>query len=46
VGFAGQSVAGIDDLQRLLADGPVGTRAPLTVLRGREKRTLEVVPRE
>jgi S1-C subfamily serine protease len=46
VGFAGQSVAGIDDLQRLLADGPVGTSAPLTLLRRAEKRTLEVVPRE
>jgi S1-C subfamily serine protease len=46
VGFTGQSVAGIDDLQRLLADGPVGTSAPLTLLRRAEKRTLEVVPRE
>jgi S1-C subfamily serine protease len=46
VGFAGQSVAGIDDLQRLLADGPVGTSAPLTLLRRAEKRTLEVAPRE
>jgi S1-C subfamily serine protease len=46
VGFAGHRVAGIDDLQRLLADGPVGTSAPLTLLRRTEKRTLEVAPRE
>jgi S1-C subfamily serine protease len=45
VAFDGQSVGGIDDLQRLLADGPVGTSAPLTVLRRAEKRALPVVPR-
>jgi len=46
VGFGGQPVATIDDLHRLLAAGPVGTRTALTVVRDGEKKTLEVVPIE
>ncbi len=46
VGFAGAPVAGIDDLQKRLADGPIGVATPLQILRGAELRSLEVVPRE
>jgi S1-C subfamily serine protease len=46
VAFDGRPVAAIDDLHRLLTDARVGVRAPLTVLRGGERRTLEVTPAE
>ena len=46
VGLGDQPVATIDDLQRLLTDGPIGTRTPLLVIRRGEKTALEVVPRE
>jgi S1-C subfamily serine protease len=46
VAFAGRPVAAIDDLQRLLAEGPIGARTTLTVLRRGEKRELEVTPEE
>ncbi len=44
VGFAGESIAGIDDLHRLLTDNRVGAPSALTVLRGAEKAILEIVP--
>ena len=44
--FAGTAVAGIDDLQRLLTDEAIGLPQPLVVIRGDEKRTLVVIPRE
>ena len=43
VGFAGQPVAGVDALHRLLAEEKVGTRAPLTIMRRADKMSLEVV---
>jgi len=46
VGFGGQAVATIDDLQRLLADGPIAVAVPVRVVRRLELRTLEVVPGE
>lgn len=46
VGFAGQPVAGVDDLHKLLAEEQVGSHAPLTVLRRAEKITLDVVAEE
>jgi S1-C subfamily serine protease len=46
VGFDGQPVAAIDDLHRLLTETRVGVRAPLIVIRGTERLTLEVVPEE
>jgi S1-C subfamily serine protease len=46
VGFAGHSVARIDDLHRLLTEDRVGAPAPLRVLRGTDVRDLEVVPEE
>ncbi len=46
VAFAGEPVATVDDLHRLLTEERVGTPAPITVLRRAEKRELVVVPRE
>ena len=44
--FAGEPVAGVDDLHRLLTEGRIGVRTPLTVIRRAERRELEVVPVE
>jgi S1-C subfamily serine protease len=46
VGFAGQPVAGVDDLHRLLDAERVGVRQPLMVLRRGERLDLGVVPAE
>jgi S1-C subfamily serine protease len=39
-------IAGIDDLQRQLTTTQVGTRTPITVIRGTEQLMLEIVPIE
>jgi S1-C subfamily serine protease len=46
VGFAGEPVAGVDDLHRLLTEERIGARTPLTLIRRTEKRKVEVVPVE
>jgi S1-C subfamily serine protease len=46
IGFAGRPVAGIDDLHKLLTDERVGQKASLEVIRGTERRTLQIVPEE
>ena len=46
VEFAGQAVAGIDELHKLLTGAQVGVRSPITILRGMEKLRLEIVPAE
>jgi S1-C subfamily serine protease len=46
VGFDGCPVAGIDDLHRLLTEERVGIWTRLTVLRGPERLTLDIIPRE
>jgi S1-C subfamily serine protease len=46
VAFADATIAGIDDLQRILTGAWIGVRAELTVLRGVERLTLEIVPAE
>ena len=46
VAFAGQPIAGVDDLHRLLTETQVGVRNPLVILRGTERLELEIVPRE
>jgi S1-C subfamily serine protease len=43
VGYAGQPVAGIDDLHRLLVEAQVGRAAPLLVIRSGELLTLAIV---
>lgn len=44
VGFGGQSVAGIDDLHKILTEERIGRSVPLEIVRGNERLTLEVVP--
>jgi S1-C subfamily serine protease len=46
VRFGDTFVAGIDDLHRLLTEERVGESVPLTVLRGRERLTVALRPRE
>jgi len=46
VGFAGQPVAGFDDLHRLLTEEKLGARAAVTVLRRGRQVTLEIEPDE
>jgi S1-C subfamily serine protease len=41
-----QAVAGVDDIHRFLAEWPVGQPVTLTVIRGRERLELPVVPAE
>jgi S1-C subfamily serine protease len=44
--YGERPVAGIDDLHRLLIDEAVGAASTLSVLRGAELVTLDVVPGE
>jgi S1-C subfamily serine protease len=46
VAFDQEPVTGIDSLHRLLTDDRIGRAAPVTVLRGLERRQLVVVPWE
>jgi S1-C subfamily serine protease len=46
VAFGGMPLRGIDDLQARLTEREVGVSSPLTVVRGVEVVTLDVVPRE
>jgi S1-C subfamily serine protease len=46
VGIQGVEVASVDDLHRFLAEWPVGQPVTLTVIRGRERLDLTVVPGE
>jgi S1-C subfamily serine protease len=46
VEFDGLPVRGIDDLHRLLTDERIGKRVPVTVIRGVQKLTIELVPKE
>ena len=46
LGFAGEPVTGIDDLQRMLTEERIGVPAPVVLLRNCERRLLTVVPSE
>ena len=46
VAFDGQPVGGIDDLVRLLTESRLGTPTGVTILRGPERRSVTVLPRE
>ena len=46
VSFAGRPVTGIDDLMRLLADGPIDERTGLVVMRRTERKELTVAARD
>ena len=43
---AGIPLAGVDDLQRFVTDARVGVETPLVVLRGVDRVTIPIVPRE
>jgi S1-C subfamily serine protease len=45
IGFAGEAVAGIDDLHRLLSRERMGAPVPIVVLRRAQKRELAIVPK-
>jgi S1-C subfamily serine protease len=45
VEFDGQPIRGIDDLHKLLTDERIGKRMPVTVIRGVQKLTFDIVPR-
>ncbi|MGH9514859.1 MAG: S1C family serine protease [Terriglobales bacterium] len=44
--FAGQPVAGVDDLHRLLTDAQVDVKSLITVLRRTERLELTIIPQE
>jgi len=46
VEFDGYPIRGIDDLHKLLTDERIGKRTQVTVIRGVQKLTVELVPRE
>jgi S1-C subfamily serine protease len=46
IGFDGEAVTGVDDLQRLLTGGRIGGGITLTVLRRVQRLTLDITPRE
>ncbi|HKA45724.1 MAG TPA: trypsin-like peptidase domain-containing protein [Burkholderiales bacterium] len=46
VAFAGQPVAGFDDLHRLLTEEKLGARVPIAVLRRGQRLALEIEPEE
>jgi len=46
IGYDAHSIAGIDDLHRLLTDQRVGVRSRLKVIRRNEMLALEIIPEE
>jgi S1-C subfamily serine protease len=44
VGFKEQPITGVDDLHRLLTEGPIGEPSELELIRGTEKITRRIVP--
>src|SRR5215204_6046118 len=46
IDFNGEAIRGIDDLHKLLTDELIGQKTPMTVIRGTQKLTIDVVPRE
>jgi S1-C subfamily serine protease len=46
VAINGQSIANVDDMHRFLAEWPLGEAVTLTIIRGSERRDLQIVPSE
>lgn len=46
VAIDGQPIGGVDDLHRILAERPIGQLLTLTVIRGKERVTIGIVPGE
>ena len=43
--LGGQIVTGVDDLHRLLTEERIDRAVPITLLRGTERMTVDIVPR-
>src|SRR5438270_3511272 len=46
IAFAGQPIAGVDDLHRLLTDAQVDVKTSVTILRRTERLELAIIPQE
>src|ERR1041384_8230538 len=46
VEFDGQPIRGIDDLHKLLTDERIGKKTPVTIIRGVQKLSFDLVPKE
>lgn len=46
IGYGDQPISSVDELHRLLTEEQVASRMPLTVIRGGEKLSVDVVPSE
>ncbi len=46
IDFDGHAIRGIDDLHKLLTDERIGKQTPVTVIRGVQKLTFEIVPQQ
>ena len=46
VGYDGRPITGIDDLRRMLTEERIGARTQMTVIRGPDKLTVDVIPDE
>jgi S1-C subfamily serine protease len=46
ISLADKPISAIDDLHRALTQDKVNTRVPVTLLRGTEKLTVEIIPAE
>ncbi|HZQ18003.1 MAG TPA: trypsin-like peptidase domain-containing protein [Terriglobales bacterium] len=46
IAFNGQTIAGVDDLHRLLTDAHVGAESSVTIIRRTERVELSIVPQE
>ena len=46
VAYEGRPITGIDDLRRMLTEQCIGATTKMTIIRGPEKLTVEVIPDE
>src|SRR5256886_2492120 len=46
IGFDDRPIAGIDDLHKLLTEDRIGRKSSLVVIRGTQKLSLDVIPKE
>jgi S1-C subfamily serine protease len=46
VEYDGRSITGIDDLRRMLTEERIGAKTHMTIIRGPDKLTVEVIPDE
>ena len=46
VAIRGTQVQSVDDLHRFLSDWPIGRSVEIDIIRGQNRRTLSIIPRE